>query len=220
MRATIPFVEERFARFNALCFGGTLPPIRVELSNAKTFLGQCVWKRRRKLFGRTEHYDFRLRVNSRVDLSEEVLEDTIIHEMIHYHIALNRIKDTSAHGQVFRQMMQEINTRHGRHITISHRSRTPEEREQFYDSRPRWHAVALVRFSDGRLGLKVLPRVAERIRHYRAAVSRHPDVSGVTLYLHNDPWLNRFPSSAALRIHPITWQEAQEHLTEAKPLEI
>jgi len=36
----------------------------LELSDAKTFLGQCVYKKRRKPYGKTELYDFRLRINT------------------------------------------------------------------------------------------------------------------------------------------------------------
>ena len=53
------------------------------------------------MFGGTKYYDFKLRINKRIDLPEQEIEDIIIHEMIHYHIAYNGIKDTSTHGRVF-----------------------------------------------------------------------------------------------------------------------
>ena len=54
MKATVPYIEKKFEEFNRQMFRGKLPKIPVELSDAKTFLGQCVFKKRRKPFGKTE----------------------------------------------------------------------------------------------------------------------------------------------------------------------
>ena len=65
--------------------------------------------------------DFILRINTRADLPEELVEDTILHEMIHYFIAVNQLHDTRTHGQIFRREMKRINEMGGRHISISYR---------------------------------------------------------------------------------------------------
>ena len=91
MKATIPYVEKKFEEFNQQMFAGKLPKLPIELSDAKTFLGQIVFKRRKVDDGKEEHYDFRLRINTRIDLPEEEIEDTIIHEMIHYFIGVNKM---------------------------------------------------------------------------------------------------------------------------------
>ena len=69
-----------------------------------------------------EHYDFRLRINTRIDLPEEEIEDTIIHEMIHYFIEVNKMEDSSAHGPLFLHMMNTINEKFGRHLTVSRKA--------------------------------------------------------------------------------------------------
>ena len=120
MKATVPYIEKKFEEFNRQMFGGKLSKIPVELSDAKTFLGQCVFKKRRKPIGKTELYDFRLRINTRVDLPEREIEDTIIHEMIHYYIGYNKLEDASAHGPLFLSIMNEINRKFGRNLTVSH----------------------------------------------------------------------------------------------------
>ena len=51
MKATIPYVETKFEKFNQLMFDGKLPQLPIELSDAKTFLGMCVYKKRRTLLG-------------------------------------------------------------------------------------------------------------------------------------------------------------------------
>lgn len=63
------------------------------------------------------------------DLPEELVEDTILHEMIHYYIAFNQWRDTSTHGQLFRREMKRINEKGGRHISISYRP-NPEQLAQ------------------------------------------------------------------------------------------
>ena len=95
MKPTIEYIENKFREFNHLVFDDKLPILHIQLSNAKTFLGMLVYKKRRKLFGKLELYDFRLRISIRLDLPESEVEDTIIHEMIHYYIHFNGIKERS-----------------------------------------------------------------------------------------------------------------------------
>lgn len=211
MTVTVEYLKERFDHFNALCFGGKLPPVSIELSRARTYLGQCVCKTRRKLLGRLERYDFKLRISTRVELAQDELEDVLLHEMIHYYIGINQLKDTSAHGQLFRAKMQEINTLYGRHITISHRY-TAEQRKQVTDTRRRWHVVAVVTMTDGRTGIKVLPRIEQRITRYYNMVLSSPEVAAVNLYMTDDPFFNKYPNSSALKVHYIDEAELTQHL--------
>ena len=215
MKATIPYVEKRFEEFNRLMFDGRLPKLPVELSDAKTFLGVCVYKKRRTLLGKTVCYDFKLRINTRIDLDEAEMEDIIIHEMIHYYIGYHRIVDTSAHGRVFREMMKGINERFGRHIKVSHRP-TQEQKEQLCGNRRRWRMVAFVVFKDGRTGIKVLPRIAEKVVNYYNVVGRESCIERIEMYMTDDVFFNRYPSSSALRVHYIDRAEAERHLAGAE----
>ena len=217
MKATIPYVEKKFEEFNQLMFDGQLPKLPIELSDAKTFLGLCVYKKRRTILGRTECYDFKLRISTRIDLVEAEVEDIIIHEMIHYYIGYNNLKDSSAHGRVFRHIMNTINEKFGRHIKISHKL-TKEEKEQLYDTKRRWRVVAYVTFKDGRTGIKVLPRIMPRIANYYNAVSRESSVESIELYMTNNPFFNRYPSSSAFRVHYIDKAEADKHLQGAEKM--
>ena len=216
-KVTIPYVEQKFEEFNQLMFAGELPKLPIELSDAKTFLGMCVYKKKRTLLGKTVCYDFRLRINTRIDLSEAEVEDIIIHEMIHYYIGYNKIVDTSAHGQVFRQMMNTINERYGRHIRISHKP-NKEQKEQLYGTKQRWRVVAYVTFNDGRTGIKVLPRIAHRIVNYCDVVGQDSKVQSIELYMTNNPFFNRYPNSSALRVYYIDKAEADKHLQGADNL--
>lgn len=200
-------------------FGGKLPDLPVELSDASRFLGMCVSKVTRLPDGRQLYSDFKLRINTRIDLPEEVIEDTIIHEMIHYFILYNGLIDTSAHGAIFRALMNSINSTYGRHITIKF-SGTSEQREQAVDSRKRWHVIAVIRFISGHTGVKVLPRVIPKVIDYHNHVSRAPEVEKVELFLHNDPFFNRYPTSASFKVHDIDPETITAHLTGAHRLRV
>lgn len=220
MRATKQYVERKIAEFNGRMFGGRLPAIPVELTDAGTFLGLCAFKTEKLRDGTKRLSDFKMRINTRVDLPEEVVEDVIIHEMIHYFIGYNGLQDTGPHGVLFKAMMATINAAYGRHIAVSHRSSTEEEKEQFVSERRTWHVIAWMRFRDGSHGVKVLPRIMPRIIDYHKAVGGDRRIVSIELYLHDDPWFNRFPTSAALKVHAVDGVQMEQHLAGARRLEI
>ncbi len=214
MRPTTEFIQSRFNEFNRLCFNGELPSLPIRLSNARTFMGQLACKQRRTWTGVMEYYDYVLKISTRVDLPEQEVEDTILHEMIHYYIKVNRIKDTSTHGTIFRQIMDDINSRFGRHITISFK---PSERqsEEAIDKRRKWHVLAIARLSDGRIGIKILPRYKERILNFRRKVFLIKGVLSVDFYFVDDPFYNRYPVSSVIKLHIISADDLNAH----RPLE-
>ena len=109
-------------------------------------------------------------------------------------VGINQLNDTSAHGQI----MDAINVRYGRHMTITHKV-TKEQREQAYDKRQHWHVVAIVEFKNDKTGIKVLPRIVPRILNYYNKIGAINSVSQIKLYMSNDIFFNRF--------------QIQEHLT-------
>lgn len=218
MIATIPYVEKKFEEFNQQIFAGKLPKLPIELSDAKTFLGLCVFKHRKGENGKTDYYDFKLRINTRLDLPENEVEDVIIHEMIHYFIGYNQLEDATAHGPIFTHMMNEINTKYGRSISVSHKS-TDEQKEALVDKKAHYRVVAVVAFHDGRVGIKVLPRVLPSILKYYNGVQKSKDVLAVQLYMSNNPFFNRFPNSNALKVHFLEPEEIKQQIAGAEVLE-
>lgn len=216
MFATIPYMERKFEEFNKLMFSSQLPRIPIILTDAKTFLGKCVYRQRRGKDGKPEYYDFKLRINTRVDLPESEVEDTLIHEMIHYYIALNRLEDASTHGPLFIHIMNTINEKYGRHLTVRYKGTA--EHEQFVDKKQHYHVVAVVTLRDGKTGIKVLPRVVESILKYYNAVAAAKEVASVRLFMSNDIFFNRFPNSSALKVHFVEEDEVMDHLRNAEVL--
>ena len=217
MVPTIPYIERKFEEFNQQMFAGELPKIPIVLSDAKSFLGKCVYKKRMGKDGKIEYYDFKLRINTRIDLPESEVEDTLIHEMIHYFIGFKRLEDASSHGPLFVHIMNTINEKYGRNITVTFKG-TSEQREQLVDKKQRYHVVALVKFHDGKTGIKVLPRVVQSILRYYNTVSSAREIESVKLYMSNDVVFNRFPNSAAFKVHYVNEEEVLGHLAGAEVL--
>lgn len=217
MIPTIPYIERKFEEFNKQMFAGELPPIPIVLSDAKTFLGKCVYKKRLGKDGKAEYYDFKLRINTRIDLPENEVEDTLIHEMIHYFIGYKRLEDASSHGPLFMHIMNTINEKYGRNITVTFKG-TSEQQEQLVDKKQRYHVVALVKFHDGKTGIKVLPRVVQSILRYYNTISSAREIESVKLFMSNDIFFNRFPNSAAFKVHFVNEEEVLGHLAGAEVL--
>lgn len=219
MIATIPFLESRFKAFNHACFADSLAPVPLRLSRALRSLGACTYKKRRLLFGKVEYYDFCIRISTQYDLPENELEDILLHEMIHYEILSKQWKDTSAHGRIFRRRMAEINERFGRHITISHRW-SSEPQLPASAPKPAWRVVARVRLNDGRIGIKVLPRIAQRLKAYRSGLLHSREVAAVEFFWSDDPYFARFPKSSALNLFFPADPEFDQHLATARPIDL
>ncbi|MBR3093370.1 MAG: SprT-like domain-containing protein [Bacteroidaceae bacterium] len=217
MRFSPTYAIRKFNHFNQLCFDGQLPPVNIEMCDSKSYLGQCTCKVRRKADGTKEKYDFRIRLSLRADLPEDELDDILIHEMIHYYIDVNHFHDSSAHGPLFRMKMASINANYGRHITISHKG-TKEQKEQMQDKRPRWHVVAVLTMTNGKKGIKVLPRVLPSILKYYNGVISSPQVQAVELFMSDNVFFNRYPNSSSLRYHELDESVIESNLQGAEKM--
>lgn len=209
MRPTADFLKERFGEFNQTFFGDALPPIPILLSDVKSYAGMYVHRRR------TSGVTRQIKINVRMDLPREVYEDTLLHEMIHYAIDFSGKRDNAPHGTLFRQMMQMINEKGDRHISISHS--LPRGTTDHIDRRPRWHIVAVLTTAKGPM-VKVLPRIAQHIRRYYDAVIESPEISEIRLFSTQNPYFNRFPVSGAFTAYVVDEEELMCELSDAAPL--
>ena len=134
LSSTQPMMSEeeslttKFNKYNDLIFSSKLPIPRLKWSRGKTRLGQNGMQKKAKLGDEQTFYDYTISVSRYYNLTEEQIDDVLIHEMIHYFIAYTGQRDSSAHGTLFRSMMNDINQRFGRNITISARTRSIEPR--------------------------------------------------------------------------------------------
>lgn len=159
---TVEYLEKAFDHYNHLCFGGLLPRPRLRLSRAKSRLG---WMRY-KVDANGESlipYDFTIGITTAYRLNTEQIDDVLIHEMIHYHIAYHQLRDNAPHGRRFRQIMETINHDYQRHIRISVRHTNLPTRDGD-DSRPAHNGPAQSR--PNRLPPYVVLAIQTKDGHY------------------------------------------------------
>ncbi len=217
MKANLPYIQEKFRHYNELIFDGQLPEPPISICDVKTFLGKCTFKMRKKLFGKVEYCDFKLRFNKRIELTEDEMDDIIIHEMIHYYTGWKRLQDSSAHGPLFRRLMEEINARYGRHISITHHLTDSQKNEMMLQDR-KSNVLAVVTFKSGRRSIKVLPSDRNKVLKYYHTVGGARAIRSVELYFSENPYFNRYPRSAAFNAFRIDSPILDENLKGATPL--
>ena len=190
---TTDYLQQAFEHYNALIFEGKLPVPKLKWSRAKTRLGQMACKRKIS-WGRTKFYDYTISVSNYYKLTTEEIDDVLIHEMIHYSIAYTGLKDTSAHGIVFRDMMDKINRTFGRHITISVRTRNLQPRMA---QQPKDYLILALEMKDGKYYLSsVNPSAARKIA---TSLARTREIAHYAWYQSQDEYFHGMPRVRSLR---------------------
>ena len=213
MIATIDYIERKFSEFNHMIFEDKLKPLPFKLSCARTFLGQLRYRRKQGFWGKCKYDNFQLVISGRRDMAESLLEDTIIHEMIHYYILSNQLTDTSSHGKLFRQMMNDINARFKRSITISHRS---SDEEWSDNTEIRKHYLCISQLKDDRRTITVVAKT--RLLSLWDTPSKCPDIVNYKWYVSTNPFFNRYRRSLTLKLYLITPEQLATHLRDAQVL--
>lgn len=213
MRATIDYIKRKFDEYNELCFEGKLKPLPFKLSNAKSFLGAVFFQREKNPDDTWHYYGFVFKISTVMDLPEDVVEDTILHEMIHYYIMSNQMQDTAPHGELFIAKMKEINRKFNRNLSISHHT-TKEEHDS--DKRVQQHIICVSRLKTGRRGVTVATK--SRLFELWDAIPNIPQMAEWKWFLSTDSYFNRFPKTTKSGIIFVPSEELEEHLKDAKEL--
>lgn len=214
MQITVIDIQRIFNRYNDLCFDGKLPLPRIRISHAKNYLGQLRYKVKKDNHGKPTYQDFSLHFTRMYDLDQQKLEDVVIHEMIHYYIHYNRIEDTSSHGVVFRKMMNDINTRFNRNITISDRDGLPLSSD---DQGRKLYLVCVASLKSGETGVAVCAR--SRAFEIYDELPRIYEIARFNWYFTTDPFFDRFKRSNTAKLYHADKEEVNKHLATATELE-
>lgn len=214
MLITVSDIQSIFNKYNSLCFDGKLPLPRIRIGHAKGYLGQLRYKVKKDKSGKATYSDFSLNFTQRYEMDQEKLEDVVIHEMIHYYIHYNNIQDTSAHGVVFRKMMDDINIRFKRNITISDRSGLPvsDESQQI-----KMHLVCVATLKSGDTGVAVCART--RAFEIYDELPKRYDILKFSWYFTSDQYFNRFKRTNTAKLYRADKEEVRQHLATAAELE-
>lgn len=101
-------------------------------------------KGKRKLVDRIFIY------NNVEDFDPRFLDSLLVHEMIHQYIIQNKIKDTSTHGRLFRNMMEKINLAFPLELKINISDHNPDlERTRLEKEERRNHVILVINKKDG-----------------------------------------------------------------------
>ena len=214
MRITIIDIQNIFDKYNKLCFDGKLPMPRIRIGHAKNYLGQLRYKMNKDKDGKRTYYDFSLNISKLYEMDQQKLEDVVIHEMIHYYIHYNQIQDTSSHGVVFRKMMNDINTRFQRNITISDRSGLPVANDS---QQTKLYLVCVASLRSGDMGVAVCAR-SRAFEIYDELPLRY-DILKVDWYFTTDPFFNRFRRTNTAKLYRADKEEVCKYLASATELE-
>lgn len=216
MRATLTCISSKFNEFNETIFGGTLPSVTIRISDSLGKLGSFEYpvRRVRGVYRPTTERPLDrccIRISSRLDMPENQLEDVLIHEMIHYKIWFDRLEDASAHGPVFRKMMNDINRRFNRNISV--RGNVTGELSDS-DTRVKNHYIAVTEWKDGTVGMSPVCRTW--IFDIHARFSALKEMIGLRWYWSQDPYFNRFKTFRSSRYYKMT-SEMRSHIEAATP---
>ena len=198
MQVSIDWIKNWFLRFNADYFGGQLPLPRLRLSQSRTRMGSMSCKRKYHL-GKYHLTDFTIHMSNYYDLTERQFQNVLLHEMIHYAIAYSGMKDTSAHGIVFRRMMDHLNRDHG------------------FSTDRTYLVLALSLISGERMLSVVNPAYARRLNRLVPTVRGLRDYGW---YLSKDPYFFEFPKVRSLRGRKVDDREYQERLSQMERINL
>lgn len=190
MRPDRSYLTLRFQQLNAQCFGGQLPPIALRISHARSRLGSFAYLRSGSLD------KCRIALSDAFDLPQDTVDDTILHEMIHYYLYLNRLSDPTPHGPNFRALMARINAEHGRDISVrGHLDAATRETA----ARPRRNCICITSWADGSRGVTVCTHgYAGAINR---AFKRSPSIKSAEWFVSTDPWFSRYPLLRSAKAH-------------------
>jgi hypothetical protein len=141
---------------------------------------------------------YKIKVSEYYEQTAEEIDDTLLHEMIHFLIAFRQLRDTSAHGQLFRKEMNRLN-RMGRHITISART------TQYVTTPKNQRKQHLVLALEGRDGSRYLSVVHPSYRKYvERQLPLAPQIAAHYWFVSNDSFFDSFSQVRSLRARKIT----------------
>ncbi len=201
MQIDTEWIAVNFDRFNKENFGGRLTPPKFSVNNARTRLGSMAFKWKRSLLKR-ESYDYVIRLSNYYDIPEVEFQNVLLHEMIHYYIAVNRFKDDSVHGTMFRSIAQRIN-KQGWNIVVRTDTRkwtVAERNRKKVITRKR--IVLAASTTDGKYFLSVIGPGS--VRKVKLQIARTPQIREVRWFETDGEYLQQFPQCRTRRGRIVT----------------
>lgn len=215
MRANLEFIRQKFIEFNALCFDNQLPPIPLRIGNARRSMGTFAYPLRYDRRLKRGVGECRITISQRFDRPQSEIEDTLIHEMIHYWKWMERLDGEASHGPIFVGKMNLINRTYDRRITVRHIS---DEELLNSDHHYKAHYICVTHWNDNSMAITVCARTKIfELNRLWLAQSR---VKKVEWFASTDPWFNRFPTARTGKAYRLSEEDYQKHVSSAFRCEI
>ena len=115
MIADLNTMSRMFRECNKKYFDGSLPTPQFLLMDKLNTLARFEYNKDKK--GKHPIKWQALKFSDCYDFPEEDFREIMVHELIHYYIAWNGIKDNKDHGREFMRIANEINEKHGLNVT-------------------------------------------------------------------------------------------------------
>ena len=105
-----------FNECNKLYFNRSLPEPKYGIIHKTSILARFEFYRNKKNTKKTISYQT-IKFSDCYDFTEEQFRNLMVHEMIHYYLAWNNIKEFKDHGKKFMAMASEINEKYNLNVT-------------------------------------------------------------------------------------------------------
>lgn len=217
MQIDTAWMERQFDRFNKEYFGAGLPRPKYLVNNARTRLGSMTFKWKRT-WRKQETYDYAIRLSNYYDVAEIEFQNVLLHEMIHYYIAVNHFKDDSVHGMMFRSIAERIN-KYGWHIVVRTDTRNWPVAVRNQNRLRRSRMVLAAHTTDGKYFFSVIGPGS--IRKVKRQLVFHPQIREVRWLETDDAYFQDFPQCRTLRgrvVKKDLWEEKVSQLEKKNAL--
>lgn len=104
-----------FSECNKKYFNGSLPSPKYGLMNKLNVLARFEYNKNKK--GKNPIKWQKIKFSDCYDFPKNSFRDLMVHELIHYYIAWNGIKDNKSHGKEFMRIANELNTKYNLNVT-------------------------------------------------------------------------------------------------------
>ena len=207
MQIDTEWLTVNFDRFNKDYFGGKLTPPKFSVNNARTRLGSMAFKWKRSLLKR-ESYDYVIRLSNYYDIPEVEFQNVLLHEMIHYYISVNRFKDDSIHGTMFRSIAQRINKQGWQVVVRTDTRKWPVAERNRKRMVARKRMVLAAHTTDGKYFFSVIGPGS--IQKVKLQIACTPQIHEARWFETSDEYFRHFPQCRTLRGRIVTkdfWEE-------------
>lgn len=209
---TVQHLEKLFNQFNDKFFNGELPAIPIEIKRTRGRIGTFEYSWRR--VGKTKIYSpIRIIISNYFNYPLHDIEETLIHEMIHYYICYKNIKDNNMHGRKFMALAYRISQIDSNYNVTKTYERDTEELELTHTPTNCTYYFLTYDYEGEQYFTRTSKNLIDRIVA-KNNVCANPKITNVTCYSTTDPNMSRYTQrSSRFSTEPISYLSKISNIT-------